>query len=188
MTRGHLFVISAPSGTGKTTVIDRLLADNPTMKRCVTCTTRPPRSGELHGRDYFFLSDDEFNAMVQAKAFLEWAEVHGYHYGTPQRWCEDQLVAGYDIILNIDVQGGTHVKLLFPEAVLIFLSPPSLQVLEERLRSRGTNAAADIARRIQDAKFELSVKSSYDYEVVNDVLVKTVQDIENLVKSVKERA
>ena len=188
MTRGHLFVISAPSGTGKTTVIERLLADNAALQRCVTCTTRPPRSGEVNGRDYFFLSDDEFNAMVQAKAFLEWAEVHGFHYGTPRRWCDDQLTVGRDIILNVDVQGGTHVKMLFPEAVLIFLSPPSLQVLEERLRNRGTNTPEDIARRIQDAKFELSVKSSYDHEIVNDVLAQTVQDIEALMKSVKERA
>lgn len=181
MGQGNLIVISAPSGTGKTTVIDRLLLNNPNLVRAVTCTTRALRKGEIHGCDYIFLSEEEFGAKVQADEFMEWATVHGNRYGTLRKACMDLLQRGKNVVLNIDVQGALAVKKIYPKAVLVFLCPPSLQVLEERLRGRGTNTDSDIAQRIQDAQFELSMKNRYDYEVVNDDLEGAVKSLESLV-------
>lgn len=174
-------MISAPSGTGKTTVIDRLLAENPNMQRATTCTTRAPRIGEVNGRDYFFLTPEDFADKVQNGEFMEFANVHGYQYGTLRKTCMDILNQGRDVILNIDVQGALTVKNMLPEAVLIFLAPPSLKVLEERLSGRGANTPDEIKRRIQDAQFELSMKKRYDYEVVNDDLAKAVQRLQGLI-------
>ncbi|PIR20187.1 MAG: guanylate kinase [Deltaproteobacteria bacterium CG11_big_fil_rev_8_21_14_0_20_47_16] len=181
MVQGHLIVISAPSGTGKTTVIDRLLKHNPKLVRAVTCTTRAARPGEVDGHDYNFLTEEEFGAKVQANEFLEWATVHGNRYGTLRKTCMDLLDQGSDVVLNIDVQGALSVKKLYPQAVLVFLCPPSLDILEERLRGRGTNTDSDIAQRIQDAHFELSMKNRYDYEVVNDDLLDAVKRLEVLI-------
>lgn len=172
--KGRLIVISAPSGTGKTTVIDRLLAANTNLVRAITCTTRAPRIGEKDGRDYYFLEPEDFAARVQNGDFLEWANVHGYQYGTLRKTCMDLLGQGRDVVLNIDVQGALNVKKMHPESVLIFLSPPSLKALEERLSGRGANTADEIKRRIHDAQFELSMKKRYDYEVINDDLEQAI--------------
>jgi guanylate kinase len=178
-----LIVISAPSGTGKTTVIDYLMAQNPKLVRAITCTTRAPRMGEKDGHDYFFLSTADFADKIQKGEFLEWANVHGYQYGTLRKTSMDLLQQGKDVVLNIDVQGALNIKKIYPQAILIFLSPPSLKTLEERLKRRGTNSAQDIARRIQDAQFELSMKNRYDYEVVNDDLEKAVQRLSQVIAS-----
>lgn len=177
----NLIVISAPSGTGKTTVIDHLMIQNPKLVRAITCTTRAPRIGEKDGRDYYFLSTADFADRIQTGDFLEWANVHGYQYGTLRQTCMDMLALGNDVVLNIDVQGALNIKKIYPQAILIFLSPPSLKTLEERLKGRGTNSPQDIARRIQDAQFELSMKDRYDYEVVNDDLEKAVQRLSQLI-------
>lgn len=170
----NLIVISAPSGTGKTTVIEHLLEQNPRLVRAVTCTTRAPRGKEVDGVDYFFLAKDVFERKVGEGEFLEWAHVHGYMYGTLRKVCMDILNEGRDVVLNVDVQGALNLKKIYPRAVLIFLSPPSLQVLERRLKARGTDKADVIAQRIKNAKFELSMKKEYDYGVVNDDLKKAV--------------
>lgn len=182
-TLSNLIVISAPSGTGKTTVIDHLMVRNPKLVRAITCTTRAPRIGEKEGRDYYFLSTPDFADKIQKGEFLEWANVHGYQYGTLRQTCMDMLQQGNDVVLNIDVQGALNIKKIYPQAILIFLSPPSLKTLEERLKGRGTNTPQDIARRIQDAQFELSMKNRYDYEVVNDDLEKAVQRLSQLIAS-----
>ncbi len=179
----NLIVISAPSGTGKTTVIEHLLARNPRLVRAITCTTRAPRGDEVDGRDYYFLSNEVFDAKVNAGEFLEWATVHGNRYGTLSKTCTDLLAQGKNIVLNIDVQGAINVKSIIPKAVLVFLSPPSLEILEERLIGRGTDSPEVIARRIKDAKFEISMKKSYDYEVVNDDLAKAVERLDQLITS-----
>lgn len=182
---GHLVVISAPSGTGKTTVIEHLLVLDPKLVRAITCTTRSPRVGEVDGRDYFFLSNVDFDAKIQSNEFLEWATVHGNRYGTLRKTCMDLLAQGKNIVLNIDVQGALNIKSIYPKAVLIFLSPPSLEVLEARLKGRGTDSPEVIARRIKDAKFELPMKTRYDYEVVNDDLEKAVERLDQLISTLQ---
>lgn len=179
----NLIVISAPSGTGKTTVIDYLMAQNPSLVRAITCTTRAPRIGEKDGRDYYFLSTTDFAEKIQKGDFLEWANVHGYQYGTLRQTCMEMLSQGKDVVLNIDVQGALNIKKIYPQAILIFLSPPSLKTLEERLKGRGTNTPEEIQRRIQDAQFELPMKNRYDYEVVNDDLEKAVHRLGQLIAS-----
>lgn len=177
----NLIVISAPSGTGKTTVIACLLEQNPSLVRAITCTTRPPRGQEVNGADYFFLSSEEFERKIKAGEFLEWARVHGYLYGTLRKVCRDILAQGKDVVLNVDVQGALNIKKIDPHAILIFLSPPSLEALEERLKGRGTDTKDVIAQRIRNAKFELSMKKEYDHEVVNDNLEKAVERLGELI-------
>lgn len=135
----------------------------------------------MDGVDYFFLTSEAFEQKTKSGEFLEWAHVHGYIYGTLRKVCMDILDQGKDVLLNVDVQGALNIKNIYPRAVLIFLSPPSLQVLEERLKGRGTDTAAVIAQRIQNAKFELSMKKEYDYEVVNDDLKKAVERLGALI-------
>lgn len=168
--RGILFVLSAPSGAGKDTILSHFLAQSDGIVRCVTATTRPPRPGEVNGRDYHFLSEEEFEREAQSGELLEWAFVHGHRYGTPRRWVMEQLARGQDVILKIDVQGGLAVRERCPDAVLIFVMPPSLEVMEQRLRKRGLESEAQIQRRLQDAPGELAHASHYDYVIVNDVL------------------
>lgn len=177
----NLIVISAPSGTGKTTVIGHLLEQNPRLVRAITCTTRAPRGQEVDGADYFFFAPEIFERKVRAGEFLEWAHVHGSMYGTLRKVCMDILDQGKDVILNVDVQGALNLKKIYPRAVLIFLSPPSLHVLEERLKGRGTDSDEVIAQRIQNARFELSMKKEYDYDVVNDDLGKAVGRLNTLI-------
>lgn len=186
-TLSNLIVISAPSGTGKTTVIGHLLEQNHRLVRAITCTTRAPRGQEVDGVDYFFLTPEAFERKVLADDFLEWAHVHSYMYGTLRKVCMDILAQGKDVVLNVDVQGALNIKKIYPRAVLVFLSPPSLQVLEERLKGRGTDTPEVIAQRIQNAKFELSMKKEYDYEVVNDDLQKAVGRLNSLIATLSSQ-
>jgi guanylate kinase len=170
--RGLLFVLSAPSGAGKDAVFSRVLVRHPevNVRKCVTATTRAPRSNEVDGRDYHFWSEQEFEGRERAGDLLESAHVHGHRYGTPRFWVEEQLARGEDVILIIDVQGGLAIKARFPDAILIFVLPPSLDVLEQRLRARSSESEAAIQRRLQDAPRELEQSCHYDYMIVNDVL------------------
>lgn len=166
--RGRLFVVSGPSGVGKDTVLARLHVIMPDVLVCVTASTREMRPGESPGNPYLFLSVSEFRAMVEADAFLEYARVNGNLYGTPRAWVEEQLAAGRDVLLKIDVQGGLTVRTKLRDAVLIFLMPPTVEELERRLRARSTETEDQITSRLLDARSELQQIPNYDFGVVND--------------------
>jgi len=185
--RGILFVLSAPSGAGKTTVAERVLQECPELRRTISATSRPPRPGEEEGRDYIFLSEEEFRKRIEEGVFLEWACVHGNLYGTPREQVEAALREGQDLLLVIDVQGGMQVKKLFEDAVLIFLVPPSFEVLQERLQKRGTEGTEEVAKRLANAREEMKLWRNYDYVVVNDVLEEAVDKVLSIIKAERAR-
>ena len=179
-------VISGPSGVGKTVICERLLAADPSLVRSISATTRPMREDEQDGVHYYFWAEDRFRQGVQDGMFLEWAEVHGHRYGTPRPPIEEHLQAGRSPLLNVDVQGGRSVKRLMPGAVLIFVFPPSIAVLEQRLRGRGTDPEAEIQRRLADAREEMKQWRHYDYAVVNRVLEDVTAEVQAILAA--ERA
>ena len=183
--RGLIVVVSAPSGTGKTTVLKRFFARHPECVYSVSATTRAPRAGEQDGDDYFFISDGEFRKGIKAGEFVEWAEVHGELYGTPERFLESRVKLGQDVILDIDTQGAFQLKSKHPEAILIFLAPPSFEELERRLRSRKTEPDDVVERRLDVAKRELQLSNQYDHVVVNTEIEAAVAGIEAAIE--KER-
>jgi len=185
--KGLLIVISAPSGTGKTTLVHMLLKEFPDLEFSVSYTTRPPRPGEVDGKDYHFVDRKTFERMIEEGDFLEWAEVYGNLYGTSRTQVLRALNEGRDVILDIDTQGALQVKKNFPEAVLIFILPPSLKELERRLRSRGTDDEETIERRLKIAKEEIRRAPLYDYIVVNDVLEVAYENLRSIIRAEKLR-
>ena len=168
---GLCLVVCAPSGGGKTTLLRKLREEFPNLQFSVSCTTRASRPGEVHGQDYYFLSEEEFIARRDSGDFAEWAEVHGKLYGTPLSWVKEELAAGYDLLFDIDVQGAAQLKAhLNKDAVFVFIAPPSLKALEERLRGRGTDDEATIARRMRNAAREIAEAPWFDAIVENDGL------------------
>jgi guanylate kinase len=167
---GHLYIVAAPSGAGKTTLVSLLLENDPAIRLSVSSTTRAPRPGESEGREYHFVDVHSFIAMVSRGEFLEWAEVHGNYYGTSRAWIETQMSAGRDVLLEIDWQGAQQVRKIFPEAIGVFILPPSLAVLENRLSGRGTDSAETIARRMAAARDEMRHVDEFDYVIINDDL------------------
>lgn len=161
-------VISAPSGTGKTSVVEKLLASDGRLQRALTATTRAARAGEVDGTDYIFLSEAQFEEKRKAGGFVETARVHGMWYGVPRESITTALRKGKWVVLNVDVQGGLSIKKAYPEAVMVFLLPPSMEELETRLRGRGTDSEVDIEKRMRDALDEMAVAPKYEYVVVND--------------------
>lgn len=176
--RGALFVVTGASGTGKTTLVKAALAHVPDLGWSVSATTRPPRPGEQDGVDYHFVSPERFDALLAADALLEWAAVYGNRYGTPRGPVEEALAAGRSILLEIDYQGARKVRAAMPEAVTLFVLPPSPAVIEERLRGRSTDSEAVIARRVADAHSQLERCGEFDYVVVNDDLAAAVDQFE----------
>jgi len=170
-----LFILSGPSGVGKDTVLQCALPRLGAIRTSISVTTREPRTGEMHGVNYFYISPEEFARLLEEDGLLEHAAVHGYFYGTPRAWVTEQLQAGTDVVLEIDVQGALQVKALFPQAILLFLAPPSWRELSRRLRGRNTEDEASIHRRLQHARHELSRVSQYDYLIVNDRLEEAVE-------------
>jgi len=182
--QGILFILSGPSGVGKDTILRRALPQLGKIRTSLSVTTRPPRPGEKHGVDYLFVAHDEFALMLERDEFLEHAGVHGYFYGTPRQWVQEELRSGMDVVLEIDVQGAIQVRRQFPEAILIFLAPPSWQELTRRLlkrlehdrklaRDTGARQAeneATIRRRLQNARDELAKVDQYEYLIINDQL------------------
>jgi guanylate kinase len=172
--QGILFIISAPSGAGKTTLASRLFQEAPDLRPSISYTTRAPRTGEVNGHDYHFVSEEQFVQMRNAGAFAEWASVHEFCYGTPRAPVDDAIKQGRDLLLDIDVQGATQLKATYPEAVSLFVLPPSWHELERRLRGRGTDTEAVITRRLHRAREEAREFSAYDYWIVNDNLERAV--------------
>jgi guanylate kinase len=183
--KGLLFVLSGPSGVGKDTLLKELLKTDLKITKCVTYTTRSPRPGEVDGVDYKFVSLAEFEELKRNNAFLEWAEVGGNLYATPKDFVEKKLQEGEDVILKIDVQGAMRVKELFPEAILIFIAPPSLEVLGERMRKRGS-PEEEIKRRLQIASREMEMSKNYQFVLVNNDLQETLQKLYELIKHKQE--
>ena len=180
---GNLFVISGPSGVGKGTVILKVLEDKPKIWKSVSATTRAPREGEVDGVDYFFMSKDDFEHDVENGDFLEHAQYSGNYYGTPRKFVDQHLENGEDVILEIEVQGALQVKASKPDAILIFIEPPSMEVLEERLRGRGSEDEATIQRRLEAAKLELASKKEYNCTFVNDDLPTIVRELEECIEN-----
>ncbi len=178
--RGHLFIISAPAGTGKTTLVKMLTEEFPNVTRSITCTTRKARPGEKNGKDYFFLTEDEFQRKLEAGDFLEHATVFGFNYGTSKSLVEKELKAGKNVILVIDTQGAQQLKGSI-DATFIFISPPSLEVLKKRLQQRGTESPEVIEKRVAWARHELEMISLYDYHIINDDLASAYQALKKLI-------
>jgi guanylate kinase len=185
--RGSIIVISAPSGAGKSTLIKRLMAVSPGLSFSVSYTTRAPRAREQHGRDYFFVPRQVFERMVRRDEFVEWADVYGHLYGTAQEPLQAAHEAGQDILLDIDVQGHQQVRQRIPEAVSVFILPPSFPELSRRLRNRHSDAPEEIERRLQTAREEIAHWPEYDYLVVNDHLEDATQALRAIVRAVRFR-
>lgn len=184
---GLLIIISAPSGTGKSTLCRKLINEFPNACYSVSVTTRNPRRGEVEGKDYFFVSRNEFKQKIKRGELAEWALVHGHYYGTPKNFLEKNLVEGKDIILDIDVRGAMKLKKKYPEAVFIFLAPPSFSELERRIRGRKRNSEATIKKRLTNARWEIGRIGSYDYLVINDRLVNAFRRVKSIVLAEKNR-
>lgn len=176
-----LFVISGSSGVGKGTVLKEFLNRNPEYKLSVSCTTRKPREGEIHGKNYFFLSNEEFESCVQRGEFLEWAEFSGNRYGTQRAYVEEKLAQGRNLILELDTQGALNVKKIMPDATLIFILPPSFEELEARLRGRNTETEEAIQKRLASTKWEIENSKHFDYKVINDSIKNAVNRLEKII-------
>ncbi len=185
--KGLLFIISAPSGAGKTTVCEALLERTDRVKRAITTTTRPPRPGEKDGVDYFFLNEEEFREKLDRGRFLEHARIYDYYYGSGRDYIESQLEAGYDVVLVVDVQGARSIRQLGVEAVYVYLLPPSLSELRKRLEGRKTDSAEVIEKRFSRAREEIERFRDYDYCVINDDLPTAVADLEAVIRAEKCR-
>jgi guanylate kinase len=180
--KGKVFVITGPSGVGKGTLIERLLDAVPELELSVSATTREPRAGEVDGRDYHFLTPEEFERRVEAADFLEHATYSGNRYGTLREEVERRLAEGRSVVLEIEVQGARQVRAAMPEAVLIFIAPPDPAALRERLEGRGTDSPEAIARRLRTAEIELEAHDEFPHVVVNDEVQKSASELEKLVR------
>jgi len=178
---GNLFILSAPSGAGKSSLIHALLGQHQDMQLSVSHTTRAPRPGEVNGVHYHFVSVDEFKALIAQNNFLEWAEVFGNYYGTSQTAIEHELAQGRDVFLDIDWQGARQIKSRVPSVLSIFILPPSVAELEKRLNQRGQDSQEVIAKRMQQAKSEISHVTEYDYVLVNDDFQLCLQQLQHVV-------
>lgn len=185
MFKGFLLVISGPAGTGKGTVCKELLKRNKDIVYSVSATTRKPRIGEIDGVNYYFVTEEKFKSMIENDEFLEYAYVHTNYYGTPKKFVFEQIEKGEIVLLEIDVQGAMQIKKKFPEAVFIFLLPPTMEELKNRIVKRGTETEEDIKRRYENAFKELDFVDNYDYFVINDVVEDAVSDIESIIRAEK---
>ena len=183
---GQLFIVAAPSGAGKTTLVKLLLAEDP-VRLSISHTTRTPRAGEENGVAYHFVSVADFKAMVAAGDFLEWAEVHGNFYGTSKSWIANELAAGRDVLLEIDWQGAQQVRKIFAQAVGVFILPPSMEELTQRLTGRGTDSAEVIERRLVAAQDEMRHVGEFDYVIINDTLQQALSELISVVRASRLR-
>ncbi len=181
MQQGKLFVLSGPSGVGKGTILARLFVDFHDIEYSVSATTRQARAGEVQGENYYFLSEEEFFQLVENDQLIEWANVHNNYYGTPKEYVDKTLKKGQDIILEIDIQGAKQVRENYPDAVFIFLLPPSLQELEQRLEQRGSEDKRNKKIRLRNAREEMQEKQKYDYVIINDRIEETVDQLRSII-------
>jgi len=184
---GSLFIVAAPSGAGKSTLVNALLKQEPAIKLSISTTTRQPRPGEVDGREYHFTSADDFVARADAGEFLEWAEVHGNYYGTSRLVVEDVMKAGTDVLLEIDWQGARQVRKQFPSTVGIFIVPPSIAALEERLHKRGQDEPHVITKRLLAAGGEIAHAPDFDYVIINDEFNVALSEMSAIVKATRAR-
>lgn len=178
---GNLFVVAAPSGAGKSSLVKALLELDSLVQPSVSHTTRAPRGQEKHGREYFFVPDTEFDAMVQTDAFVEWAHVHNHRYGTSKKAIEERMSQGADVILEIDFQGALQIKQVFANAVTIFILPPSWDELRSRLERRGEDTAAVIEVRLHNAALEMAQVNQFDFVIINELFDRAVFDLKSIV-------
>lgn len=184
--RGAIIVFSGPSGSGKTTMLRRILDEDPDLVWSVSVTTRAPRPGEADGRDYWFLTREEFERRIEADGFAEWAESFGHLYGTPAAPLADALEKGRVLVLDIDVQGARQIREKFPDAVLVFIRPPDIDVLIQRLEKRHSETDGEFRVRVERARTELNCEGEYDEVIVNDDLDTAVQELRDLIGQIKE--
>ncbi len=182
---GTVFVVSAPSGAGKSTLTQRLVRSVPDLIFSISFTTRKPRPGEEDGRDYFFIDDDWFDALVREDGFVEWVEVYGHRYGTGRAWLDEVLASGRDVLLDIETTGAMSVRRAMPGARMIFILPPSAASLEQRLRSRGKDSDEQIRIRLEHARHELERYPAYDYLILNDDLELAYRQFEGIVHAAR---
>ena len=185
--KGILFIVSGFAGTGKSTITQGLIKKYGCYELSISATTRSARAGEEHGREYFFMSKDEFENQIEDGNFLEYARYLDNYYGTPKKWVDDKLSKGQNVILEIEMQGALQIKGKFPESLLIFVLPPCNEELEKRLTSRGTETKEQIAKRILRAKEEVDFIEKYDYVIVNEDIEKSINIVHNIVQSEKFR-
>ncbi len=183
--RGNLFVIVAPSGAGKTSLVAALLEREANIRLSISFTTRAPREGEVHGREYHFIRRPEFERMIEAGDFLEHANVYGNYYGTSRRWIEDEISGDHDVLLEIDWQGAAQVRKLFPNVVGIFILPPSFEELRYRLQRRGKDSPEAIERRMSSAREEISHVLEFEYIIVNERFESALDDLTAIVRATR---
>lgn len=182
-TKPLLIVLSSPSGGGKTTICKALAANHPELKISVSATTRQPRKSEVHGIDYYFMSEKEFFKRIKNQEFIEYENVHGYYYGTLKAEVEKLLKNGYSVLFDIDVNGALTIKKIFPQAILIFIRPPSLEELKRRLQHRRTDNPQEIEKRLKRLPEEYAKARQFDYDIINDNLEETIQKIYHIINN-----
>jgi guanylate kinase len=184
---GEIFVITAPSGTGKTTLLKPLMAEDPRLRFSISYTTRPPRDGEIDGKDYFFVSGEEFRRLREAGEFAEWVEQFGYGYATSREWVQRMVTSGADLVFDLDSRGARALKQEFPQATLIFILPPSLAELQRRLEGRGGLTSEELNRRLANGRAELNEVAWYDYLVINEDIPTALANLKAVVQAARCR-
>ena len=180
--QGKLVVISAPSGAGKTSIAREILRLNPSLSFSVSATTRTKRTEETNGKDYFFLTKDEFLRRVEAGEFVEWETIYGNYYGTLKAEVDRALEGGRHLLFDVDVKGGLSIKRQYPEALMVFIRPPSLEILQQRLRDRNTEDVNTLARRLERVPMELDLGNAFEHQVVNDKLPQAIAEVHRIVQ------
>lgn len=181
-TTGKLFVFSAPSGSGKTTIVRKLLREFDDLVFSISATTRKRRGNEVEGKDYFFISEEEFKKKIENNEFIEWEKFYDYYYGTLKSFVDKQLEQNKSVLLEVDVKGAVRIKKKYSNSVLIFIAPPSKEVLKQRLINRKTETAEDLQKRIERAEMELEYKDKFDYVVINENLDRAIEEVKEIVK------